>query len=80
VGFDLILNTEAYEFVYKKRLHEEIKDTPNLDTYLASFTPVTGIIASLLPFSMLMRPMFSFRAKRRNASGTTHVLSFAANS
>jgi hypothetical protein len=56
------------------------ENTPNLETYLASLTPVTGMIASLLPFSILMRPMFSFRAKRRNASGTTHVLSLAANS
>jgi hypothetical protein len=53
---------------------------PNMDKYLASLTPVTGITASLLPFSMLMRPMFSFRAKRRNASGTTHVLWSAASS
>jgi hypothetical protein len=56
------------------------KHFPNLDMYLASFTPVTGMTASLLPFSILMRPMFSFRAKRRNASGTTHVLWSAANS
>jgi hypothetical protein len=61
-------------FTEKEKIARRDKHLPNLDIYLASFTPVTGITASLLPFSILMRPMFSFRANRRNASGTTHVL------
>lgn len=59
---------------------KNIFNNKKFKTYLASLMPVTGIIASLRAFSMLIRPIFSLLANKRNASGMTHVFSSEDNS